>query len=62
MYVFQDYRISTFILHIIGEIPVIVSLGAVIALLCVVVGTLTALLITTHKYYLKKGIVYITNV
>jgi hypothetical protein len=43
----------------IGEISVIASLGAMIALLClIVVGTLSALLVITHKYY-KKGIVII---
>jgi hypothetical protein len=50
--------ISMFTLYV-GEIPVIASLGAVIALLClIVVGTFSALLIITHKYY-KKGIAII---
>jgi hypothetical protein len=47
-----------FIHHKIGKIPVIASLGAGIAFLCVIVGTLGALqlLIITHKHY-KKGII-----
>ena len=50
---FHDF--SIFILCI-GEIVlVIASLGAVIAVLClIIVGTVSVLLTITHKYY-KKG-------
>ena len=49
------YFVIISIFHCTGEVPVIATLGAVVALLCLIVfGTLSALLVIVHKYY-KKG-------
>ena len=54
-YILHDINYLIFYTSYAGGISVIASLGTVIALLClVIVGTLSALLIITHKYH-KKG-------
>ena len=60
-YIKEYYALRDYVNFNIGEtVPVIASLGAVIVFLSLVVGTLSALLVITHKHY-KIGIVVIIN-
>ena len=59
----DSYAFHAFTIYAGGILPVIASLGAVIAVLCLIVlGTLSALLVITHKYYKIIGIVIVTVV